>query len=269
SFMRAVVPLRTYAETLGLLCVEEAQERCVLRQEGLDLGNAGARPVLHPGLAEVVLDLMEAALAHGRKYRHLRRTAPWAERLIGGTPQSHTFASIERESSSRPSCLALSGLLIVNPRSGNRDPTADDLAEEAGRLGIEVHALREGEDPAKVARAAHAEVLGVAGGDGSLARIAGVALERDLPLVCVPFGTRNHFARDLGLDRSDPFAALHAFRGAERRIDVGRASTRVFLNNVSLGLYAQLVRRREHHRGRRQAFARMRAWAVLLTNRTP
>jgi diacylglycerol kinase family enzyme len=157
----------------------------------------------------------------------------------------------------------------VNPRSGKGGPSADELVAEAKRLGVEAHVLREGEDPAERARASDADVLGIAGGDGSLARVAGVALERDVRFVCVPFGTRNHFARDLGLDRNDPLRALRAFRGRERRIDVGRADERVFLNNVSLGVYARLVHRREHHRRRRQAFARMRAWAVLLTHRTP
>src|SRR5213076_2888493 len=94
-------------------------------------------------------------------------------------------------------------------------------------------------------------------------------LERDVPFVCVPFGTRNHFARDLGLDRGDPIAALRAFGGEERRIDVGRADERLFLNNVSLGVYARLVHRREAHRRRREAFARIRAWGILLTHRQP
>src|SRR3954454_11283502 len=110
----------------------------------------------------------------------------------------------------------------------------------------------------------------MAGGDGSLAAVAEVALARDAPFVCVPFGTRNHFARDLGLDRDDPLAALQAFNGgAEHRIECGRADERLFLNNVSLGVYARLVHRREHHRRRRETFARLRAWAALLTHRTP
>jgi diacylglycerol kinase family enzyme len=109
----------------------------------------------------------------------------------------------------------------------------------------------------------------MAGGDGSLAPIAAVALERDLPFVCIPFGTRNHFARDLGIDRDDPSGALQAFGGTERRIDVGRAGHRLFLNNVSLGIYASLVHRREGHRRRRAAFARVRALAILLTHRHP
>jgi diacylglycerol kinase family enzyme len=94
-----------------------------------------------------------------------------------------------------------------------------------------------------------------------------VALERDLPFVCIPFGTRNHFARDLGLDRDDPIAALDAYAGSERRIDVGRIGERLFLNNVTLGLYAQLVHHRESHRRRRNAFAQLRALLLLARNR--
>jgi diacylglycerol kinase family enzyme len=81
----------------------------------------------------------------------------------------------------------------------------------------------------------------MAGGDGSLGAVASVALERDVPFVCVPFGTRNHFARDAGLDRDDPLGALAAFSGSERRVDVGAVGARIFLNNVSLGLYASFV----------------------------
>jgi diacylglycerol kinase family enzyme len=109
----------------------------------------------------------------------------------------------------------------------------------------------------------------MAGGDGSLAQVAQVAIERERQFVCVPFGTRNHFARDIGLDRDDPIAALEAFGGRERRIDAGRIAGDLFLNNVSLGHYATLVHRREHHRRRRDAFARLRALLLTLTNREP
>ena len=110
-------------------------------------------------------------------------------------------------------------------------------------------------------------MLGVAGGDGSLAQVAEIALQRGAAFAAVPFGTRNHFARDLGLDRNDPLGALDAFRGGERRIDVGRAADRLFLNNVSIGMYGRVVHRREDHRRRRELFARARAWAILLTHR--
>jgi diacylglycerol kinase family enzyme len=161
------------------------------------------------------------------------------------------------------------GLLIVNPRSGSGEPTSAELVAAAERLQLDVHELDAGADPAEVARGSQADVLGIAGGDGSLASVAEVALERDVPFVCIPFGTRNHFARDLGLDRGDPLGALQAFAGPERRIDVGRADDRLFLNNVSLGVYARLVHRRERHRRRREAFARARAWAAVVTHRRP
>jgi diacylglycerol kinase family enzyme len=163
----------------------------------------------------------------------------------------------------------LRGFLVVNPRSGRGSPTGEELTAAAHALGIETHLLREGEDPAEVARSTPAEALGMAGGDGSLAAVAEVAIERGAKFVCVPFGTRNHFARDLGLDRNDPVAALRAFGGVERQIDVGRAAERLFLNNVSLGLYARLVHRREHNRRRREVLARVRAWAIVLTHREP
>jgi diacylglycerol kinase family enzyme len=98
----------------------------------------------------------------------------------------------------------------------------------------------------------------MAGGDGSLAAVAAVALERDLPFVCIPFGTRNHFARDLGIDLEDPIAALGAFTGSERRVDAGAVDGNVFLNNVSLGVYASFVHDpNQKTRNRFVAFVRM------------
>ena len=140
----------------------------------------------------------------------------------------------------------MSGWLLVNPRSGN-GAGLDELRAAATTRGIETRTLESGEDAATLAHEARADVLGAAAGDGTMGAVAGAALERGLPFVCVPFGTRNHFARDLGLDRSDPLSALDAFNGAERPIDVGRANGRLFLNNVSIGAYAVLV----HHGWRR------------------
>jgi len=156
--------------------------------------------------------------------------------------------------------------LIVNPHSGENG-TGEELLRAAAERGIECHVLQRGDDAAELARRADADVLGVAGGDGSLAAVAAAAIERDLPFVCVPAGSRNHFARDAGLDRRDPVAALAAFSGVERRIDVGRVNGRVFLNNVSLGLYADLVHRREHHRRRGEALAGLRALPRLARDR--
>jgi diacylglycerol kinase family enzyme len=155
-------------------------------------------------------------------------------------------------------------LLLINPRAGTESPTAEELRDEALARGIDAHVLEEGEEIVELAGRADVEVLGAAGGDGTVASVAAVAIERDLPFVVVPYGTRNHFARDLGLDRDDPLAALAGFEGEERRVDVGRAGERRFLNNVSLGIYAALVHRREHHRRRREALAGLRAlWLGL------
>lgn len=160
------------------------------------------------------------------------------------------------------------GLLFVNPNSGKDEPTVDELTSAAGVLDVGVHVLEEKDDLGELARNADAEVLGMAGGDGSLAAVAQAAIERDLPFVCIPWGTRNHFARDVGLDGDNPLQALVAFRdGVERRIDVGRVGEQVFLNNISLGNYARLVHRRERRRQRRETFARLRALAISLRDR--
>ena len=158
-------------------------------------------------------------------------------------------------------------LLLINPRAGTENPTPEELRDEALARGIDAHVLEEGEEIVELAGRADVEVLGAAGGDGTVAGVAAVAIERDLPFVVVPFGTRNHFARDLGLDRDDPLAALAGFEGEERRVDVGRAGGRRFLNNVSLGIYAALVHRREHHRRRREALAGLRALWLSLRKR--
>ncbi len=134
--------------------------------------------------------------------------------------------------------------LLVNPRSGDGKAGRVGLVEAARGMGVRVHVLEAGDDPAGLARAAvagGADVVGVAGGDGSMGLVAAVAVEAGVPFVCVPSGTRNHFAGDLGLDRGDPLAALGAFAGPERRVDVATVGDRVFVNNVSLGAYADLV----------------------------
>ena len=83
----------------------------------------------------------------------------------------------------------------------------------------------------------------MAGGDGSLAVVAAAASTHGLPFICVPAGTRNHFALDLGLDPHDPVGALDAFtHGVERPIDLAVVNDRMYLNNVSLGVYGDAVR---------------------------
>jgi hypothetical protein len=72
--------------------------------------------------------------------------------------------------------------------------------------------------------------------------VAAAAAREGVPFACIPVGTRNHLALDLGVDRDDPIGALDAFvNGVERVVDLGEVNGRVFVNNVSLGLYAQAV----------------------------
>jgi diacylglycerol kinase family enzyme len=136
-------------------------------------------------------------------------------------------------------------VLICNPWSGGGKVAKFGLVELAESLGVEVIMLDHGLDLEQLARdaiARGADCLGMAGGDGSQALVASVATEHGLPFVCVTAGTRNHFALDLGLDREDPRASLYAFRDAvERRIDYGMVNGRLFVNNVSLGVYATIV----------------------------
>jgi diacylglycerol kinase family enzyme len=136
-------------------------------------------------------------------------------------------------------------ILLMNPWSGGEKVERFGLVEEARRRGIEPIVLEPGDNLLQLARdavARGADVLGMAGGDGSQALVAGVATQHDVAFVCVPAGTRNHLAMDLGLDRDDVVGALDAFGDAvERRIDLALVGDRVFVNNASMGLYAKIV----------------------------
>lgn len=138
-------------------------------------------------------------------------------------------------------------VLFYNPKSGGGKAARFHLADEAKRRGIEPIELRLGEDLEELVRGAvarGADGLAMAGGDGSQAVVAMVAAELDLPYACIPSGTRNHFALDLGVDRNDVVGALDAFvAGRERRVDLADVNGQVFVNNVSLGLYADAVAR--------------------------
>ncbi|MTD58391.1 diacylglycerol/lipid kinase family protein [Amycolatopsis pithecellobii] len=137
------------------------------------------------------------------------------------------------------------GVLIVNPRSGDGKAERADLVAKAEALGVRTIVLSPDDDLralAEQAAADGADVLGMAGGDGSQALVADVARRHGLAFVCVPAGTRNHFALDLGLDRDDVAAALDAFGEAiEQRIDLALVGDEVFVNNVSLGVYGKVV----------------------------
>jgi len=159
-----------------------------------------------------------------------------------------------------PAPPARQPVLLYNPKSGGGKADAKFVtaAEERGIRAID---LTEGHDLVQLAHdviAEGADVVGVAGGDGSQALVAGVAAEHDVPFVCIPAGTRNHFALDLGVDRDDVIGALDAFAaGFERRVDLATVNGRVFVNNVSLGLYARIVQSDEYRDDKMGTAARM------------
>jgi diacylglycerol kinase family enzyme len=188
------------------------------------------------------LAIATGALAYATATRHALRPSPLRPPPPG--PSARQPPPLWTTGSPDPGGAPRRPWLLVNPRSGDGKAGRVGLVEAARARGVRVHVLAEGDDPGALARRAVAEgadAVGVAGGDGSLGLVAAVAVEADVPFVCVPSGTRNHFAGDLGLDRAHPLAALEAFAGPERRIDVGMVGDRMFLNNVSLGAYADLV----------------------------
>ena len=141
-------------------------------------------------------------------------------------------------------------VLIMNLKSGGGKAERYQLADECRKRGIEPVILRPGDDLLQLAEdaiAGGADVIGMAGGDGSQALVATVAARRGIPHVCVPAGTRNHFALDLGLDREDVVGALDAFSdGVEHRIDLASVNGRTFVNTASLGVYAKVVQSPEY-----------------------
>jgi diacylglycerol kinase family enzyme len=152
--------------------------------------------------------------------------------------------------SGHPALPARHAVLIMNLKSGGGKAERYHLADECRKRGIEPVILRTGDDLLQLAEdaiAAGADVIGMAGGDGSQALVATVAARHGIPHVCVPAGTRNHFALDLGLDREDVVGALDAFsEGVEHRIDLATINGRTFVNNASLGVYAKVVQSPEY-----------------------
>ena len=163
------------------------------------------------------------------------------------------------------------GVLLINPRSGDGKAGRVGLGAEAARRGLHTIVLEPGgnlRELVEKAIADGADVVGMAGGDGSQAVVAAVASARGVAHVCVPSGTRNHFAQDLGLDRDDPVGALDAFTaGVERRVDLAAVNGRVFVNNASLGVYASVVQSATYREAKLRTWERM--LPDLLGGRTP
>jgi diacylglycerol kinase family enzyme len=173
--------------------------------------------------------------------------AAWLLASVAGRAALAPDPAAWRTPEHRPESRARRPFLIMNPRSGGGKVERFDLRRKAERLGADVFLMSGPEhvnvaDAARLAVARGADLLGVAGGDGTQALVADVAAQHGLPFVVITAGTRNHFALDLGLDRDDPAACLDALRdGVDLVVDLGRVGTRTFVNNASFGAYAEVV----------------------------
>ncbi len=226
---------------LASAAVSLAAAYCFLAQRGLWRWLSAVVLVLSPVAVIVVFAF------RGLLWVALTSAAAW---LLAGlaaraalAPEAADWRMPERRVD-RP---ATHPFLIMNPRSGGGKVAKFDLKRKAEELGAEVFLIDGGEPVdveavAKLAVADGADLLGVAGGDGTQALVAGVAAEHGLPFVVITAGTRNHFALDLGLDRDDPAACLAALDdGVDLAVDLGTISGRTFVNNASFGAYAEIV----------------------------
>lgn len=142
------------------------------------------------------------------------------------------------------------GVVFVNRRSGGGSSDADEMA-----ACFPDDDVVECDGPDLAARIAATvagdgvRFVGVAGGDGSVRCAAAALVGTGVPLLAIPAGTRNHFARELGIDTVADAAAAAA-AGGTRLVDVGEVNGERFVNNSSIGFYAALVRDRSRHERR-------------------
>ncbi|MBF6557460.1 MAG: diacylglycerol kinase [Acidimicrobiales bacterium] len=224
-----------------------------------DVLRFGAVFLVLAGLALLVGGLLRADL-------NVFRTTAFL--FLGLVSVGSARAALGRESRTIGSVQDVSGIdlpqqpvLIMNLKSGGGKAERFHLVDECGKRGIEPIVLTPGDDLVELAEDAvthGADIIGMAGGDGSQALVAKVAARHNLPFVVVPAGTRNHFALDLGLDRDDVVGALDAFGGGvERKIDLASVNGRIFVNNATLGLYAEIVQSPDYRDAKRQTVAEM------------
>ncbi|GAA3302336.1 diacylglycerol/lipid kinase family protein [Streptomyces cinereospinus] len=212
----------------------------VLAHTGVLRALGAALSVLAP------LAVLALFAAHGMLGPALLSLALWLLAVTAARTAPGAGPAVSRRSGQRVAAAApRTPWVLMNPRSGGGKVGRFQLLDKARAAGCRAVLLQPGQDVAELARQAVAEgadLLAVAGGDGTQALVAEVAARHDVPFVVIPAGTRNHFALDLGLDRDDPAAALRALTdGVELRVDLGYAAGRVFVNNASFGAYASVV----------------------------
>jgi diacylglycerol kinase family enzyme len=146
-------------------------------------------------------------------------------------------------------------LVLLNTRAGTRAQNlANQVRDEFVAMDVQAE-VRDvtGEEMERVARNATAQdfdAVVAAGGDGTVSTVAAALAGTSMPLGILPVGTLNHFAKDAGLPLDLTEAVRTVARGRPLEVDVARVNGRVFINNVSIGLYPHVVRRREVQRER-------------------
>ncbi|HUQ26910.1 MAG TPA: diacylglycerol kinase family protein [Burkholderiales bacterium] len=157
--------------------------------------------------------------------------------------------------------------VVINGKAGGARQTQENLTAAFEAAGVDAEIIPCDGDACLAARralAARPSILVAAGGDGTVSALAGVVKGTGTALGVMPIGTLNHFARDLGLPLDLTAAARVIAAGRRVAVDVGEVNGRVFINNASLGLYADMVRRRKRHQrrlGRSKRSAML--WATL------
>lgn len=237
----------TFAREPGLRLVGVALLAVALTVGWRGLLRTGAARVAHLAAAAVALAAAAALLPWGEP---LLLAADVLILLALAGAVAAADAAFRVRAPLPPAARPRRPALVWNPRSGDGAAGRHRLAEEASARGIAAIELRPGDDLRRIVLDAldgGADAVAAAGGDGTQAIVAEIAAERGVPFACVPAGTRNHFALDLGVDRDDVVGALDAFvDGGERRVDLPLVNGRTFVNNVSLGVYADAVARREY-----------------------
>jgi undecaprenyl-diphosphatase len=161
-------------------------------------------------------------------------------------------------------------LIFVNPSSGPKATGAAELTARFANAHVEECAPDTFVERIEELAGTNIEYIGVAGGDGSIRCVAEhLVAEGGTPsLLAIPAGTRNHFAKDVGI--ADLDAAQAAAKALFTRwIDVGDVNGHVFVNNSSIGVYPRLVvhRERTERRHSKRVAALLAAWHQLREGR--
>jgi YegS/Rv2252/BmrU family lipid kinase len=159
--------------------------------------------------------------------------------------------------------------MFLNPSSGAKNPPAEIAALEqaAGDAGLEVVRVTRGLDCTSLIRDRMREGIRLfvaAGGDGTINTVIQPLVHTDAIFGVIPVGTYNHFAKDLGIPLSWRDALAVVVEGTIKPVDAARVNDRFFVNNVSMGLYPELVARREE-KGRDYSRWKARLLAAFTT----